>query len=366
MFKAIHPKIDEAHTLESLFYKDSGLFEQSKDKIFAKSWHWTASTDQLSTAGQTWPYTLLDGFLNEPLLITRDQADQLHVLSNVCTHRGNILVEHPCKLKKILCNYHGRRFDLSGKFEFMPEFKDAKNFPTACDDLPKVPWGLWADKFIFTSIEPAFPLESIIKPLQERLYFLDLTQLRFDSTRSRDYLVQSHWALYVDNYLEGLHIPFVHPGLNSILDYGTYQTEQFEYGNLQIGYGKTQNDAFVLPKRHPDFGQNVAAYYYWFFPNLMLNFYPWGLSVNVIRPLNTNLCKVSFLTYILDETKLGIGAGAELDKVEREDEAVVENVQRGIMSRFYQKGRYSPYKEQNLHQFHSLIARFMLADFPKI
>ncbi len=355
----INPNIIEAQTLSSEFYKSKSLFEESQDKIFARTWHWTADLAQLSTAGQIWPVTLLEGFLNEPIFLSHDYNGQLYALANVCTHRANILVEHPCKLKKIICNYHGRRFDLSGKFEFMPEFKEAKNFPSPCDDLPQVPLGIWQNKFAFTSIQPAFPFESMTQALHERLYFLPLQDFRFDATRSKDYLVQANWALYVDNYLEGLHIPFVHPGLNAVLDYGTYETQLFEHGNLQIGYAKTVNDGFVLPQGHPDYGKNVAAYYYWFFPNLMLNFYPWGLSLNIIKPLAVNLCKVSFLSFVWDSTKIGLGAGAELDKVEREDEYVVENVQRGIQSRFYQKGRYSPSKEQNVHQFHRLIAQFM-------
>ena len=355
----INPEIKEAHTPSGEFYKDASLFERSKDAIFARSWHFTADTSHFSTSEQVLPHVILEGFLNEPVLLTRDENDRISVLSNVCTHRANILVEHPCKLKKIVCNYHGRRFDLGGKFEFMPEFREAKNFPCEDDNLAKVPFGVWRDKFVFTSINPAFEVEKIFEVLDRKLYFLPLKDFRFDGTRSRDYLVKAHWALYAENYLEGLHIPFVHPSLNSVLDYGTYKYEQFEYGNLQTGFAKTINESFDLPKGHEDYGKNVAAYYYWFFPNLMLNFYPWGLSVNIIKPLNNSLSKVSFLTFVWDESKMNAGAGADLDKVEREDEYVVENVQKGIVSRFYKKGRYSPSKEQNVHQFHTLLSRFM-------
>lgn len=103
----------------------------------------------------------------------------------------------------------------------------------------------------------------------------------------------------------------------------------------------------------------MAAYYYWVFPNLMFNFYPWGLSINVVKPMGLALAKVSFLSYVWDPSKLGVGAGADTDKVEREDEAIVENVQKGIRSRFYQTGRYAPNREQGTHHFHRLIASFM-------
>ncbi|MHC5004768.1 MAG: SRPBCC family protein, partial [Planctomycetota bacterium] len=105
-----------------------------------------------------------------------------------------------------------------------------------------------------------------------------------------------------------------------------------------------------------------AAYWYWLFPNLMLNFYPWGLSVNVVKPLAPDRTKISFLTWVLDESRLGEGAGAELDRVEREDEAIVESVQRGVSSRLYERGRYSPAREQGVHHFHRLLARMQDAE----
>src|SRR6185436_4145154 len=105
--------------------------------------------------------------------------------------------------------------------------------------------------------------------------------------------------------------------------------------NLQLGIAKEEEDCFELPKSSIDYGKDIAAYYFWVFPNMMFNFYPWGLSVNVVQPMSTGQCKVSFLTYVSDATKLGTGAGSGLDEVELEDEEVVERVQQGIRSRFY-------------------------------
>ncbi|MCA9243853.1 MAG: hypothetical protein KDA32_07875, partial [Phycisphaerales bacterium] len=109
-------------------------------------------------------------------------------------------------------------------------------------------------------------------------------------------------------------------------------------------------------------GSAVAGYYFWLFPNLMLNFYPWGLSVNIVKPLRADRTRVSFLAYVVDESKLDSGAGAELDRVEREDEAIVEMVQRGVRSRLYDRGRYSPTREQGTHHFHRLLCEFLTAD----
>jgi choline monooxygenase len=103
----------------------------------------------------------------------------------------------------------------------------------------------------------------------------------------------------------------------------------------------------------------VAGYYFWVFPNMMFNFYPWGLSVNIIQPISNKKTKVSFLTFVWDESKLRQGAGADLHKVELEDEEIVQNVQKGIRSRFYNHGRYSVTREMGTHHFHRLIAEFM-------
>ena len=180
-----------------------------------------------------------------------------------------------------------------------------------------------------------------------------------DNTISRDYLVHSHWALYCDNYLEGFHIPFVHEGLNKVLDYGNYRTEIYDHCNLQIGYTDDASEVFDLPKDHIDYGKNVAAYYYWVFPNMMFNFYPWGLSLNIVRPIDIQKTKVSFITYVYDKNKLDGGAGSNLDKVEREDEFVVENVQKGVRSSFYKAGRFSPKREKGVHHFHRLLSEFL-------
>ena len=174
--------------------------------------------------------------------------------------------------------------------------------------------------------------------------------------------------MYCENYLEGFHIPFVHKSLNETIDYGSYRTEAFRYSSVQIAETQNKNSAFDLPDDFSHSALNAseplalpAAFYFFIFPNLMLNFYPWGLSVNIVKPIKKDLTKVSYLTYVSDESKVGNGAGADLETVEYEDQAVVEAVQKGINSRFYNKGRYSPAREKGTHHFHRLIAEFMTA-----
>lgn len=332
----IKSDISLAQTLLSEFYISDKYFENSKEKIFAKSWQFITTIEEVNNIK---PQIILEGFLNEPVLVTK-KADKIKCLSNVCTHRGKILIENKCKSDGIRCGYHGRRFDLDGNFLSMPEFEGVKDFPTERDSLANIPFDVWKN-FIFASLNPTAPLDEFITEMKETTRDFDFENLEFVSTKT--YEVKAHWALYCENYLEGFHIPFVHKSLNEVLDYGNYTTETFRYSVLQTGY---------------DDNGEIVAHYFFIFPNLMFNFYPWGISVNIVKPIKKDLTKVEYFTFVNDESKKDIGAGTDLETVELEDQAVVESVQKGLKSRFYKTGRYSPTREQGTHHFHRLIVEF--------
>ncbi|HSW05574.1 aromatic ring-hydroxylating oxygenase subunit alpha [Aquabacterium sp.] len=354
----IDPDVTTAGTLDASFYRDEAAYALARERIFARSWQWIGDTADVAEPGSLSPRELVAGGLDEPLLLARDGAGVLRCLSNVCTHRGNLLVPAPCRSEQIRCGYHSRRFDLQGRMLFMPEFQQAKNFPSPNDNLPEVPLALFHDQ-AFAAVQPVAPLAAFLGDIEARLQGLPWDRLQPDPSRSRDYSFDAHWALYVENYLEGLHIPFLHAGLMETLDFGQYSYELHRYANLQLALAKDGEPAFDLPHGSPDQGRRIAAYYYWVFPNLMLNFYPWGLSVNLVQPLGPMRTRVLFRSYVLDASQLGRGAGGDLHRVEMEDEAVVLTVQRGVRSRFYRGGRYSPTREQGVHHFHRLIAEFM-------
>lgn len=354
----IDADITRAKTIHTDFYNTKKYYDASKEKIFAPSWQFLADADNVKENSSVFPLELLANYLNEPLLLTRDNRGVLHCMSNVCTHRGNLVAYEPCKLHQLRCKYHGRQFSLEGKFISMPEFKEVENFPTPADDLHSLPVFQWG-KLLFTSLQQSLPAEAFFKEMMERVGWLPMDKLEFRSDLSKDYIVKANWALYCENYLEGFHIPFVHAGLNAVLDFGSYTTEVYRYSNLQLGIGKKGDSCFDLPLDSVDYGKEIAAYYFWVFPNMMFNFYPWGLSLNIVKPMGISETKVSFLTYVFDETKLNKGAGSGLDEVEHEDEEVVQKVQKGIRSRFYTHGRYAPKREQGTHHFHSLIAEFI-------
>jgi choline monooxygenase len=354
----IDADIGRASTLPSWAYTDQALFARMADRVFARSWQLVADTDRVRVPGWACPVTFVEGILEEPLLLTRDGADRLRCLSNVCTHRGNLVCEHEGAQSVLRCRYHGRRFGLDGRVLSMPEFEGVMGFPGEADHLRALRLESWG-KLLFAAIDPdpAIAFEELIAPIRARCGWMPIERAVLDPTRSRDYLVRANWALYCDNYLEGFHIPYVHHGLAGALDYANYRSEIFDWCNLQVGIAASGEEAFDLPPASPDYGQRIAGYYFWLFPNLMLNFYPWGVSVNIVKPLAVDRTKVTFLAYVWDDSRLDRGAGASLDRVEREDEQIVETVQRGVRSRIYERGRYSPSREACVHHFHRLLAR---------
>src|SRR5262249_22186574 len=154
----IHPDITKASTLPARFYSDPEVFEACREKIFARSWQLVSDTDPVKAPGHVHPLTMLEGLLGEPILLSRDESDNLHCLSNVCTHRGNIVCDRGGREKFLTCCYHGRRFALDGKFRSMPEFEGVAGFPSEKDNLPKIPFGVWG-RFVFASIQPAISLD---------------------------------------------------------------------------------------------------------------------------------------------------------------------------------------------------------------
>lgn len=297
---AVDADIARAATLDAAFYRDDAAWEAVRDRVFARSWQWLGDLADVAAPGSLSPRGL-----------ARDREGTLRCLSNVCTHRGNLLVREACGAREIRCGYHSRRFDLAGRVTFMPGFGGVQGFPSPADDLPEV--------------------------------------------------ALAHWALYVENYLEGFHIPFVHPALAAAIDCASYETKLHRYSSVQVARASPGTAAF----RSADPGiAPIAARYWWIFPNLMVNAYPWGLSFNLVLPVSPERTRVAFRSYVADASTLETGAGGNLDAVEREDEAIVEAVQRGVRSRLYRGSRYSPSRERGVHHFHRLLGEFLRSPSP--
>jgi choline monooxygenase len=348
--------IRRARTLPSRVYFDAGVHRRVIESVLVPSWQPVGDVARLKAPGHVIPFTLLEGSVDEPLVLTLPDDGRARCLSNVCTHRGTLVVEGEAHLQSLRCRYHGRRFDLDGRMRFMPEFEETEDFPSPSDDLPGLALHEWGPLF-FTSLAPVCDFGEWIRPVRDRVDWLRPERFRPHEPHSADYVIDANWSLYCDNYLEGFHVPYVHAAsLGGKLDYDAYTTELFEWSNVQIGVARDGEPAFDLPPDHPDAGKRIAAWYFWLFPNVMLNFYPWGVSLNVVLPLGPTRTRVIFRSYVSDESKLDEGAGSALHRVEMEDEEIVESAQRGVRSRLYDRGRYSPRREQGPHHFHRLLS----------
>ena len=105
----IDPNIAKASTILTDVYTSDGIFEAAKEKIFAPSWQFIGSKEMVKFNGDVQPFTLLENYMDEPLMLTKDAAGEVHCLSNVCTHRANLIAYKQCsKATNLRCKYHGR------------------------------------------------------------------------------------------------------------------------------------------------------------------------------------------------------------------------------------------------------------------
>lgn len=338
-----------ARTPPADFYRSARWFDWQRERLFASAWSVTPVLQRVLSPGDVEPFVLLPGGLDEALIAVRD-GDVLRCLSNVCTHRAKELIAASGRHATLRCGYHGRRFGLDGRCHAAPGFDALVDD----DHLPQAGVGWWK-KVPFVSARATMDFEAWAGDGMRRLSMLPVDALVWDADWHRSYTVRAHWAVYVENYLEGLHVPFLHPKLNASLAMPSYRTEALTRAVLQVGVGRDDDEA-LLPRdaSHPN--DPIAAYYLWLFPHTMLNFYPWGLSVNTVVPEAPDRTRVDYLRYVWDAGLLGRGAGGDLDTVEREDDEAVESVQRGLRGRLYDRGRYAPGWDVGVHAFHRMIA----------
>jgi len=338
----IDPDIHSARGLPLDFYSSPEFFGLQRRALLSRSWHFLSPTHLLGPeTGAVAPVEFMPGSLDEPVVLVRGADHNARCLSNVCSHRAAQVVSGPGVLKQLRCPYHGRCFSLTGEVQSAPGFDSPRG------DLSEVQLQR-IGPFLFAALDPVepFPL------LAPQLAALPWDDLQLDEASSSHWEVAAHWALYVENYLEGLHIPFVHRALAGALDWKRYRYEQFTGGTLQVGVAAAGDTAFEGEER-------VAAWYLWLFPTTMLNIYPWGVSLNRVLPMGPMRTRIEFQSWVWRSDLREQGAGSGLDTVEREDEAVVEAVQRGVRAARARRAEYSPEHERGVHHFHRIIARYL-------
>jgi choline monooxygenase len=310
-------------------------------------------TDQVEKPGQYVTRTVA----GEPIVVVRGSDNQLRAFFNVCRHHAMTVMNEPCGTAQHLrCPYHGWTYSLEGELRGMTEFEGVRDFDRATNGLVPVRVETW-EKFIFVNLDPqAAPLADFLGELVRRAQPLGFSRLNFVERRS--YTQQCNWKVYVDNFLDGgYHVPHMHKGLNSVLDYTKYTIENLERCCVQsspVAVGSSSESNAAATRK------GDRAYYFWQYPNFMLNWYEGYLDTNLVIPLGVDRCEVIFDFYFGDTGPAQmpyVRQSMEVsERVQQEDIVICDGVQRGLGSRAYQAGRLSVQREAGEHLFHRLLA----------
>ena len=344
--------LEEASTIPAPWYTDPRIAELERMNVFNKTWQLVARTDQVAKTGE-FVSTIVAG---EPIVVVRGNDDVLRAFFNVCRHHAAAVVTQPCGQTSMLqCPYHGWRYGLDGSLKGMPEFEGVKNFDRAQNGLVPVRVETW-ECLVFVNLdEHATPLHDFLGGLVKRVAPLGISKLGYFDRRSFD--IHCNWKVFVDNYLDGgYHVPHLHKGLNSVLDYKQYTIENEDRYCLQSSpMVSSDEDVATGATRKGD-----RAWYFWHYPNLMINCYEGYMDTNLVIPIDADHCRVIFDFYFSDASEAGRQYNEQSvevgNRVQEEDLGICEDVQRGLKSRAYGDGRLSVRREAGEQLFHRLLA----------
>ena len=345
--------LSEASTIPAPWYVDPRIAELERQTAFSKTWQVIGRSDQVEKPGQFVSFTVAA----EPVVAVRGTDGVLRAFYNVCRHHAAAVVTEPCGHAQMLhCPYHGWNYGLDGSLKGMPEFEGVKGFERKANGLVPVQVDTW-EKFVLVNLDPAAePLQNFLGGLVKRVAPLGVSRLHYFDSRSYD--IACNWKVFVDNYLDGgYHVPHLHKGLNSVLDYKQYTIENEDRYCLQSSpMVASSEDAATGATRKGD-----RAFYFWQYPNFMINCYEGYMDTNLVVPLDVDHCRVIFDFYFADvATEAGKRYNAESiavgERVQDEDLGICEAVQRGLKSRAYGAGRLSVRREAGEHLFHRLLA----------
>jgi choline monooxygenase len=356
----VDANIARAWTLPAHLYTDANIFAEEKEKIFARTWQVVGHASQVANAGDYFTTELL----GEPLVFVRGFDGKLRGFYNVCRHRAGPPAEGCGSRKLFRCGYHGWTYGLDGALISATEIEGVENFRAEDFALAPVRTEEWFS-LVFANLDPqARPIGESLGELPRQAEKFPFTGMKLFERRTYD--MKCNWKTYVDNYLEGYHLPSVHPGLNRELDYNAYVVEPHARG--REGYvrqfspirGAQPGDA--APRRYQESRENLTTDYFWIFPNWMLNCYPDNVSLNIVLPVAPERSLAIFEWYLPERDHSTPAAKASVefsDQIQMEDVGICELVQKNLRSRSYSRGRFSVKQEKGVHAFHRIYAECM-------
>ena len=344
---AVQP-LATATALPAHYYVDPAMPAIDRRAIFDCGWQLLAHVCQLQDAGDH----VVGNLAGLPVLAVRGADGVIRAFHNVCRHRAGPIAQcDGLAAKALRCRYHGWTYTLEGQLRSAPEMQDAQDFDIADIRLPQLAVRVWQG-LVFAAVDAALvpDFDALVAGIDARLG-PDRGLERYGRHHRVGYDIGCNWKVYVDNFLEGYHIPHVHPGLNTLLDYRSYETITSTWHSLQ--WSALESDASLYG--------NGDALYYWLWPNTMLNILPGRLQTNRVIPLGVDRCRVEFDSYYSldgdrDDALAKRDADLEFsDDVQHEDLGICEDVQRGFASGSYVPGRLNPLRESGVHHFHELL-----------
>jgi choline monooxygenase len=365
----VNEQIECAHTLASKFYTEPAILEIEKTRIFLRTWQLVGTLShecgevngEKRTIADPESYFTAD-VAGEPVLVVRDKQGALRAFSNVCRHRaGPIALGSGCK-NVLRCQYHGWTYTLDGRLIGTPDVEGVEFFDRSTMGMVPLRVEVW-EQFIFVNFDAqAEPLATHLGKIPEQARGFQFAGLQF--AERRDYVINCNWKVYVDNYLEGYHIPIAHPGLMREIDYAHYRTDTYRYYSQQFAPIRAQKAEDTAERFYASGSGLQQAIYFWVFPNLMLNIYPDNISTNLIVPISQDKTLTIFEWFFHDVSDPKVQeriqrAIAFSDEVQQEDIGLCENVQKGLRSSTYDRGRYSVKRENGVHHFHMLLSEFL-------
>jgi choline monooxygenase len=344
--------LSEAATPPASWYVDPRIFDLEKRTVFPHSWQIVARAAQVRDAGQ---YITAE-IAGEPILVVRGNDHLLRGFFNVCRHHAAAVVtDAEGKTQSLRCPYHGWTYNLEGALIITPEFAGVRNFERSANGLLPIQTAVWED-WIFVKLDHNGPSlkEFLGKELIDKIQPLGLDKLHW--MERRYYTVNCNWKVFIDNYLDGgYHVPHIHSGLNSVLDYTHYTIETGERWCVQsspITSNKGEEQTAAVRT-------GESAFYYWIYPNLMINWYKGVMDSNLVCPRGVDQTEVVFDFYFADSSEAArernLSSIAVSERIQAEDKAICESVQRGLESRAYTTGRLSVRREAGEHLFHRLL-----------
>ena len=323
-------------TTPAAWYRDPQVWATERARVFAAGWQFVTHAAAFAAQG-AWVADVLAGY---PVLLVRD-GDAIRGFHNVCRHRAGPLVKEDTGVcdGTLVCQYHGWRYALDGRLRNARDFGIAPDFDPRDYALFPVRVEIWRG-LVFVVIEAsAPPLAELVAPLERRLTGADWSGLR--PAVRRAHTLNCNWKTYVENYLEGYHVPVMHPGLDAEISSEDYRV--IVDGRVAL---------HEAPARD---GSTYDGLWAWVWPNVAVNVYRRGLMIERMSPVGHAATRLDYLYLTPDGEAVPEETLAMSDQVTAEDKWIVERVQRNLDAGVYEVGRLSPKHEGALAAFQTWV-----------